>query len=103
MTQRIPDVQHLPYHQDMDYIKSVGTVAPNGDGSIISDAIKLGQIPESVYLFVRHSRDTSNYSVADSFLSIERINVLFNNETLLPVAPLAFFTRQPLPIPKNIR
>jgi len=81
MTQRIPEVQHLPYHSDQDYIKDVGTLGAGASGSRTTDVIKLGQIPESVYIFIRHSRATSDFKVADSFLSIDSINVLFNNES----------------------
>lgn len=81
MTMRIPEVQHLPYYSDQDYIKNVGTLAPGATGVITSDVVKLGQIPECVYIFIRHSRDTSNFKVADSFLSITNLNILFNNES----------------------
>jgi hypothetical protein len=81
MTQAIPDVQHLPYHSDQDYIKSAGVVAPGASGQVVSDTIKLGQIPESVTMFIRHSRASSNYAVADSFLKIDSISILFNNES----------------------
>lgn len=81
MSQKIPEIQHLPYHSDQDYVRSVGSVAAGATGSVVSDTIKLGQIPESVYLFIRHSRGTSNFNTSDSFLAIERVSILFNNDS----------------------
>ena len=81
MTQRIPEIQHLGFHSDQDYIKDIGTLAPGASGKRTTDVIKLGQIPESVYIFIRHSRDSSDFKTADSFLVIDRVNILFNNES----------------------
>jgi len=81
MTQKVPDIQHLSYYSDQDYIKSIPTISPGDSFTLYSDTIKLGQIPESLYIFGRRSRQTSNYSTCDSFLSIESIQILFNNES----------------------
>jgi len=81
MTQRIPEIQHLPFYSDQDYIKNIGTLASGASGKTTTDVVKLGQIPESVYIFIRHSRDTHDFKVCDSFLAIERVSILFNNES----------------------
>jgi hypothetical protein len=77
--QKIPDVQHLNFYSDQDYIKQF-TLSPNVSTVVPTDSIKLGQIPECVYIFARHSRASSNYSKADSFCSIESVNITFNNQ-----------------------
>ena len=78
---KIPEVQHLPYYSDQDYVKNIGTIAPMSGTVVYSDSIKLGQIPESVYIFARHSRATADFKKCDSFLAITNVSILFNNES----------------------
>jgi len=81
LTQPIHSVQTLPYSKIQDYIKAVKPLAPAETTTIYSDSIKLSMIPRYAYLFVRHSRSTSNFKVSDAFLKINRCNVLFNNQS----------------------
>jgi hypothetical protein len=81
LTQPIPEVQTLSYHKDLDYIKSVPTLTAGSQTTVVSDTIKLSQIPRRMYLFCRHSRGTSSYLTSDSFLSIQRLNILWNNQS----------------------
>lgn len=84
LTQPIPQLQVLPYHKPQEYIKA-GTpsnLAPGAsDATPTSDSIKLSQIPRRMFIFFRHERSTSNYETSDSFLVIERLDVLWNNQS----------------------
>ena len=81
LTQPIPQLQILPYYKTQDYIKSVQTLAAGAQTRVISDSIKLSQIPRKMYLFCRHNRQTSDFNTSDSFLGIERLSVLWNNQS----------------------
>jgi hypothetical protein len=81
LTQQIPAKQILPYHKTQDYIKTMSPLAIDATTLVISDSIKLSQIPKRLYLFCRHSRNTSNQNTSDSFLAIERLNILWNNQS----------------------
>ena len=81
LTQAIPQLQVLPYHNSQDYIKNIGTVANGAEILCISDSIKLSQIPRKLYLFVRNQRSTSNQNTSDSFLKINRLSILWNNQS----------------------
>jgi len=81
LTQPIPRLLTLPYHKSQDYLRSVPSMAVGETRRVISDSIKLSQIPRRMYLFVRRRRQDSNYSTADAFAGIERISVLWNNQS----------------------
>ena len=82
ITQPLPRLITLPYHKTQDYLK---TVRPLAIGEIynglVSDSIKLSQIPRRIYLFVRRSRRTTDFTKADAFAGIRRVNILWNNES----------------------
>ena len=81
LTQPIPELQILPYHKSQEYIKQVSTLANGASTKVISDSIKLSQIPRKMYLFCRHQRSTANQNVADSFLRIDALSLLWNNQS----------------------
>ena len=81
LTQPVPDLQILPYHKTQDYIKSVASLADNATTRVISDSIKLSQIPRKLYLFCRHNRQTSDHTTSDSFLAIQGLSILWNNQS----------------------
>lgn len=81
LTQMIPQLQILPYHKSQDYIKTIPPINSNSSTRIVSDSIKLSQIPRKLYLFCRHQRQTSNQNTSDSFLRIDGLNVLWNNQS----------------------
>ena len=81
LTQQIPAKQILPYYKTQDYIKQVAPLADGASTVVISDSIKLSQIPKKLYLFCRHSRNTSTQNTSDSFLVIERLNILWDNQS----------------------
>jgi hypothetical protein len=81
LTQAIPQLQVLPYYNSQDYIKNIGTLTNTQSTRVISDSIRLSQIPRKLYLFCRHQRSTSNQNTADSFLKINGLSVLWNNQS----------------------
>jgi hypothetical protein len=81
LTQAIPQLQVLPYYNSQDYIKNIGTLTSGQGTRVISDSIRLSQIPRKLYLFCRHQRSTSTQNTADSFLKITGLSVLWNNQS----------------------
>ena len=81
LTQPIPQLQILPYCKTQEYIKQMSTLAAGASSQVVSDSIKLSQVPRKVYLFARHQRSTSDYKTTDSFLSLENLSVLWNNQS----------------------
>jgi len=81
ITYPLPTVQTLPYSKLQQYIKPVGNFTSGSTQTLISDSIKLSLIPHRMYAFVRHSRSSSDYTVADSFAKISRMSVLWNNQS----------------------
>ena len=81
LTQRPPQLQVLPYHKPQLYVKDVGTLISGETRRVISDSIKLSQIPRKLYLFCRHKRSTMTQETSDSFLRINNLNVLWNNQS----------------------
>jgi hypothetical protein len=81
LTQPIPRLLTLPYHKSQDYLRSVPAMGVGEVRRVISDSIKLSQIPRRMYLFVRRRRQDSNYSTADAFAGIQRLSVLWNNQS----------------------
>ena len=81
LTQPIPQLQVLPYTKTQEYIKQMPALAAGASTNIVSDSIKLSQVPRKLYLFARHQRSTSNQNVADSFLSLENLSILWNNQS----------------------
>lgn len=81
MLQNTPSIQVLPFLSDQDYVKPVPSLASGASTQVLSDTIRLSQIPRRIYLFVRHSRATSDFSTSDSFLSIQNVSINWGNET----------------------
>lgn len=84
LTQPIPQLQVLPYHKPQEYIKAQTPSALPANATsapITSDSIKLSQIPRRMYVFCRHERSTSNQETTDSYLALERLSVLWNNQS----------------------
>lgn len=82
ITQPIPRLLTLPYHKSQDYLKTVRPLAIGETlTGLVSDSIKLSQIPRRMYLFVRRSRRTTDFTKADAFAGIKRLSVLWNNQS----------------------
>jgi hypothetical protein len=81
LTTPIPQLQVLPYHKSQDYIKQLAPLADGQSTRAISDSIKLSQIPRRLYLFCRHQRSSATQATSDSFLTIDRLSILWNNQS----------------------
>jgi hypothetical protein len=83
LTQALPELQILPYTKPQEYIKSQtpSALASGASATVVSDSIKLSQIPRKMYIFARRERSASNYETSDAFLALERLNVLWNNQS----------------------
>jgi hypothetical protein len=81
LTQPIPQLQVLPYNKTQEYIKQMSALNAGASTTVVSDSIKLSQVPRKLYLFCRHQRSTSDFSTADSFLAIQNLSVLWNNQS----------------------
>tara|TARA_R110002126_G_scaffold144735_1_gene290791 strand:+ start:20 stop:1654 length:1635 start_codon:yes stop_codon:yes gene_type:complete len=81
--QPIPELQVLPYFKKQTFIKQLPTLtAGQTNTNIISDTIKLNQVPRYMYLFCKHSRATSDFKTSDSFLSLKNLQLFWNSEQL---------------------
>lgn len=80
ITQPVPELQILPYHQTQHYIKQIGTVNAGVDKTVISDTIRLSVIPETIYLFCAHSEQSKGPGIADAFLAIDNVRVTWGNQ-----------------------
>jgi hypothetical protein len=83
MLEKIPLVQTLPYAKSNEYIKSVPTLSAGASTTVISDSIRLSQIPKSLYLFCKRSRATQDYTTPNSFLGINSLSLNWNNQSAL--------------------
>ena len=81
LSQPIPQLQVLPYHKSQDYIKTGALLVDGASTRLISDSIKLSQIPRKLYLFARHSRATSDQDTSDAFLRVDGLSILWNNQS----------------------
>lgn len=77
----IPQLQTLPLTKQNEYLKTYDGIADGASQLMISDSIKLSQIPRKLFLFARHKRSTSTHATSDSFLKIDNLNVLWNNQS----------------------
>ena len=81
LTQRLPQLVVYPYCKLQEYLKPTNTFLAGQTRQLVSDSIKLSQIPNLMYVFARHARETSNYETSDSFLVLEKLDVLWNNQS----------------------
>jgi hypothetical protein len=91
LTQKIPRLQILPYYKSLDYVRVPQLLAPAQLPGLppatlqyTSDTFKLAQIPRKMYVFIRHNRSMQyNQLISDSFLSISKLSILWNNQNSL--------------------
>ena len=83
LTQRLPEVQVLPYLQPVHYQRSVPQLAAGATLTVMSDTVRLSQIPKFLYLHFPHSEATKSFTVSDAFCAIERVSINWGNETNL--------------------
>jgi len=81
ITQPLPELQVLPYHQMQQYIRNEATISAGAEKVVISDTIRLSVIPEKIYLFVAHSEQSKSFKVSDSFCAIKSMSVSWGNQS----------------------
>jgi hypothetical protein len=81
-SQFLPAMQIMPYSRLNTYAKPFTFNSLNEISNQLSEAFKLSIVPDCVYLFAKRSRAVESFETTDTFASIERIRVQFNNETL---------------------
>jgi hypothetical protein len=81
LTMPLPQLQILPYVKQNEYLKTYDAIANGSSQLLMSDSIKLSQIPRKLFLFARHKRSSSTQNTSDSFLRLDRVNVLWNNQS----------------------
>jgi hypothetical protein len=77
----IPEVQSLSYSKLQDYVIRTEAVASGASSQIALNSLKLTQIPEKMYIFVKLARDQETFETSDSFAGITRVSVLFDNQS----------------------
>ena len=81
LTQQLPALQVLPYAKTQEYIRQMPDMVPGQIRVAVSDSIRLSQVPRRVYIFARHNRALSNQTTADSYLAINNLSILWNNQS----------------------
>ena len=83
LTSQLPALQTLPYYSSQDFVRQIGSLTNGQTTRVVSDTLRLSQVPKRIYLFCRHQRSTSTQNTSDSFLRITNLSVLFNNQNSL--------------------
>jgi hypothetical protein len=78
--QQIPEIQLLPYQKCHEYVKTLDDIAVGGSLEAYSDTIRLASIPKYIYLFARRRDDQNSFLTSDSFPSISKINLQWDNQ-----------------------
>ena len=78
---KIPNEIVLPYKQPKVVIQSAVQIGQNSTHIFNSNNIRLNQIPEAVYIYAKQSRATESILTADTYASIEQLNVSWKNKT----------------------
>jgi hypothetical protein len=82
--QAIPPKITYPYHKTQEYIKSIPSLGAGASTTgVVSDSVKLNQVPRRMYLFCRRSRATTTFLTADSFARIDKVRLNWNNQSSL--------------------
>jgi hypothetical protein len=83
MLDKLPLVQNLNYVKSQEYVKTVPSLSAGQSTSVISDTIRLSQIPKAIYVFCRHSEATTDFTTPQSFLAITNLSVNWCNQSSL--------------------
>jgi hypothetical protein len=80
LLQKIPSMQVLPYYKPLEFIKSLGAVAPGASIPVVGDSIKLSQIPRKLFLFCKIDRNAETFTTTDNLMSLEFLSILWGNQ-----------------------
>jgi hypothetical protein len=81
LTQQLPALQVLPYSKTQEYVRAMPTLTAGSSTTVVTDSIRLSQVPRRVYLFARHQRALADQNTSDSFCSIDNLSILWNNQS----------------------
>jgi hypothetical protein len=81
LTQQLPALQVLPYSKTQEYVRAMPTLTAGASTTVVTDSIRLSQVPRRVYLFARHQRALADQNTSDSFCSIDNLSILWNNQS----------------------
>ena len=83
-TQLIPSVNNYSYSDPVLYPTSVfQTLNPGQSTTILQNNIQLGSIPDIMYISVQEADQYFNCNKTDTFLTIENLNITFDNRSAL--------------------
>lgn len=77
----LPMLQILPFYKPNDFRKKEGVYNPGEQFEVRTNTIKINQVPRHFDLLVKRSKDTSTLFTSDTFARIDKIEVLWNNES----------------------
>lgn len=81
ITQSIPKTVFYSYYEPTNYqTQSQQILAPGATTVLNFNAIQLNSIPNRCYIFAADRDSNFNYTVADTYLSIQSINVTWENQ-----------------------
>ncbi len=80
LLQKIPSMQVLPYYKPLEFVKSLGAIAPGASIATVSDSIKLSQIPRKLFLFCKIDRNDEDFTTTDNLMSLENLSILWGNQ-----------------------
>lgn len=81
--QPLPAMISLPYHKSNDYMRQSPVLNPGEQTTINTNSLKLSQIPKRLMIFAKQQYSDLTFKSSDSFARIDRIAILFNNESNL--------------------
>jgi len=74
----LPDTLIYDFNQINRYDTSIGNIAANANGSVVTNNIQLSTIPSRAYIFVRRRNQDRTYGTADVYARINKIDMNFN-------------------------
>ncbi len=82
-TQYLPVVVATPYYNFSRYTTPVGTfdMSTNKRRTVIAQSLKLNQIPDKLYIYVRKSLSSQNWYDSDFFFKIHNVRIDWNNRS----------------------
>jgi hypothetical protein len=79
-TMMLPNAISYPFSVIDRFPTDFGSIPANsGTVTLNSQNIQFQGIPKKIYIYVRRSNNTQNVTTTDTFFSIEKVNVNFNN------------------------
>jgi hypothetical protein len=77
----LPETNIVPYQEFTNYIKTDRSVADGVKSEVTSNNVQLSSIPDKVFVWVRPQQSELKYFSPDSYGTITKVSVLFNNQS----------------------